>query len=52
IDAGDFRGLSQMKILSALMHEINKDQSSNEKKKPCDVFDMIGGTGTGGWVFI
>jgi len=46
LDGGGVRGLSALMILSQLMEAVNPDSSP----KPCDYFDMIGGTSTGGWV--
>ena len=43
-DGGGVRGLAALLILDQLMHTIN----SNNPPKPCDYFDMIGGTSTGG----
>jgi hypothetical protein len=40
IDGGGIRGLSSLLILKEIM--------KNTPKKPCEVFDMIGGTSTGG----
>lgn len=47
LDNGGVRGLSSLQILKQLMETINPD----DPPKPCDYFDMIGGTGTGGYVF-
>ena len=44
LDGGGVRGLSSLIILAQLMATINPDASP----KPCDYFDMIGGTSTGG----
>jgi patatin-like phospholipase/acyl hydrolase len=41
-DGGGVRGLLSLKILQAVMNRAAPD------KKPCDVFDMIAGTSTGG----
>ena len=46
LDGGGVRGLSALMILSQLMEAVNPDLPP----KPCDYFDMIGGTSTGGWV--
>ena len=46
LDGGGIRGLSSLIILKQLMETINPDSPP----KPCDYFDMIGGTSTGGWV--
>jgi patatin-like phospholipase/acyl hydrolase len=37
-------GLSVLMILERLMETVNQDKPP----KPCDCFDMIGGTGTSG----
>lgn len=44
LDGGGVRGLSALMILQQLMEAINPDAPP----KPCDHFDMIGGTSTGG----
>ena len=44
LDGGGVRGLSALMILQQLMESVNPD----EPPKPCDYFDMIGGTSTGG----
>ena len=46
LDGGGVRGLSALMILRQLMEAVNPDSPP----KPCDYFDMIGGTSTGGWV--
>jgi patatin-like phospholipase/acyl hydrolase len=43
-DGGGVRGLSSLIILQQLMETIDLDSPP----KPCDYFDMIGGTSTGG----
>jgi patatin-like phospholipase/acyl hydrolase len=44
LDGGGVRGLSALIILQQLMEAVNPDTPP----KPCDYFDMIGGTSTGG----
>jgi patatin-like phospholipase/acyl hydrolase len=44
LDGGGVRGLSSLIILEQLMETINPEAPP----KPCDYFDMIGGTSTGG----
>ena len=44
LDGGGVRGLSSLIILQQLMETIEPDSPP----KPCDYFDMIGGTSTGG----
>jgi patatin-like phospholipase/acyl hydrolase len=43
-DGGGVRGLASLCILERLMISIN----SENPPKPCDYFEMIGGTSTGG----
>jgi patatin-like phospholipase/acyl hydrolase len=44
LDGGGVRGLSALIILEQLMQAVDPDTPP----KPCDYFDMIGGTSTGG----
>jgi patatin-like phospholipase/acyl hydrolase len=48
LDGGGVRGLSALIILEQLMEAVNPDSPP----KPCDYFDMIGGTSTGGLIAI
>ena len=48
LDGGGIRGLSTLQILKQLMDTIDPESPP----KPCDYFDMIGGTSTGGFVVI
>jgi hypothetical protein len=51
IDAGGAQAVSQLQILNHVMERISQDvQSSSEGavKRPCEVFDVIGGVGSGG----
>ncbi|KAF2015348.1 FabD/lysophospholipase-like protein [Aaosphaeria arxii CBS 175.79] len=48
LDGGGVRGLSALLILERLMETVNPD----DPPKPCDYFDMIGGTSTGGLIAI
>lgn len=48
LDGGGIRGLSMLMILQQLMETVNPDAPP----KPCDYFDMIGGTSTGGLIAI
>ncbi|KIM21668.1 hypothetical protein M408DRAFT_54778, partial [Serendipita vermifera MAFF 305830] len=55
IDAGGPRGISQLEILKHVMDKLVNDEivsSTQTIKRPCDVFAMIGGTGTGGLIAI
>jgi len=46
LDGGGVRGLSALLILQQLMETIDPETPP----KPCDYFDIFGGTSTGGWV--
>lgn len=50
LDGGGVRGLSTLYILKGLMMRLNHQRQSDglNQVKPCDVFDLIGGTSTGG----
>lgn len=52
LDGGGVRGLSTLHVLKVIMGELNHQRQLNglDRVKPCDVFDMIGGTSTGGYV--
>lgn len=47
LDGGGVCGLSALMILEQLMEAVNPQSPP----KPCDYFDMIGGTSTGGKSF-
>jgi patatin-like phospholipase/acyl hydrolase len=44
LDGGGMRGLSSLMILQQRMATVN----TKDPPKPCEYFDMIGGTSTGG----
>ncbi|XP_006461642.1 hypothetical protein AGABI2DRAFT_151295 [Agaricus bisporus var. bisporus H97] len=58
LDGGGIRGLSELLILKEVMHKLMFEENEKRKKdgekplsalpKPCDYFDLIGGTSTGG----
>ncbi|KAJ4323146.1 hypothetical protein N0V94_002032 [Neodidymelliopsis sp. IMI 364377] len=48
LDGGGVRGLSALMILEQLMEAVDPDAPP----KPCDYFDMIGGTSTGGLIAV
>jgi patatin-like phospholipase/acyl hydrolase len=50
LDGGGVRGLSSLYILRDLMSRVSADAETIAK--PCDYFDMIGGTSTGGLIAI
>ncbi|KIM26629.1 hypothetical protein M408DRAFT_72598 [Serendipita vermifera MAFF 305830] len=52
IDAGGPQAISQLKILTEIMNRINLDANPDQLRRPCDIFDMIGGAGSGGFIAI
>lgn len=50
LDGGGVRGLSTLLILKALMAAVNDERMKVGQSaiKPCQLFDLIGGTSTGG----
>ncbi|THW41362.1 phospholipase, patatin family protein [Aureobasidium pullulans] len=48
LDGGGVRGLSSLYILQRIMNAIDPD----DPPRPCDYFDVIGGTSTGGLIAI
>ncbi|PHH54594.1 Vegetative incompatibility protein HET-E-1 [Ceratocystis fimbriata CBS 114723] len=52
IDGGGVRGLSSLLILERIMERMKQLENLPELPKPCDRFDFIGGTGTGGIIAI
>ena len=56
LDGGGVRGMSSLYILQEIMAQISRQQAfdrPNEPRSnvgPCDVFDMICGTSTGGLI--
>jgi patatin-like phospholipase/acyl hydrolase len=50
LDGGGVRGLSTLYILKNIMDRLNHARAENNLPlvKPCEVFDLIGGTSTGG----
>jgi hypothetical protein len=60
LDGGGVRGLSSLMVLDDLMESIaieekrigRRPQSDRTPLKPCDYFDLIGGTSTGGIIAI
>ncbi|KAG5651484.1 hypothetical protein H0H81_008484, partial [Sphagnurus paluster] len=51
-DGGGIRGLSELEILGEIMKRIQAEKGLEETPRPCEYFDMIGGTGTGGLLAI
>jgi len=60
LDGGGVRGLSSLLVLQTLMESIALEEkrlgrramNNHEPLKPCDYFDLIGGTSTGGIIAI
>jgi len=52
LDGGGVRGLSSFIILEEIMKEIRRQDSLDEVSLPCEYFDLIGGTSTGGLIAI
>lgn len=50
LDGGDARGLSTLLVLQDLMNKTNEERALGgvAAVKPCEIFDLIGGTGVGG----
>lgn len=48
LDGGGVKGLSTLYIIKGLMDNLNYGRPKENRLKPCDVFDLIGGTSTGG----
>jgi len=50
LDGGGVRGLSSLYILKSIMDRLNHERKTADLPtvKPCEVFDLIGGTSTGG----
>ena len=45
LDGGGVRGISSLHVLKAIMGKITGDPNA----KPCEYFDMMAGTSTGGY---
>src|ERR1700738_328812 len=52
LDGGGVRGLSSLVILREIMEDIGHQVGAMETPAPCEYFDLIGGTGTGGLIAI
>jgi tetratricopeptide (TPR) repeat protein len=50
LDGGGVRGLSTLYILKSIMDQLNHERKKTDLPavKPCEVFDLVGGTGIGG----
>jgi patatin-like phospholipase/acyl hydrolase len=52
LDGGGVRGLSSLLILREIMEDIERRTDADETPLPCEYFDLIGGTSTGGLIAI
>ena len=52
LDGGGVRGLSTLYILKGLIDRLKQERKNLPSLKPCEVFDLIGGTSTGGSVVL
>ncbi|KAK0467540.1 acyl transferase/acyl hydrolase/lysophospholipase [Armillaria novae-zelandiae] len=52
LDGGGIRGVSELFILDELMKRIQLRENLPNAPKPCEYFDLIGGTSTGGLIAI
>ncbi|KAI9775783.1 MAG: hypothetical protein M1816_005768, partial [Peltula sp. TS41687] len=54
LDGGGVRGLSMLYLLKGLMDRLNHERQKDGllRVKPCELFDLIGGTSTGGLIAI
>ncbi|KAF2834882.1 FabD/lysophospholipase-like protein [Patellaria atrata CBS 101060] len=50
LDGGGIRGLSELLILDEIMRRVKYDLNLTEMPRPCEYFDLIGGTSTGGLI--
>ena len=48
LDGGGIRGISSLLILENIMENIRKAEHLGRVPRPCEYFDLIGGTSTGG----
>jgi len=52
LDGGGIRGVSELVILQEIMQRVQHVKKLTELPRPCDYFDLIGGTSTGGLIAI
>ncbi|KAI0108254.1 FabD/lysophospholipase-like protein [Daldinia grandis] len=52
LDGGGIRGISSILILQEVMENIRQIEGLQEAPRPCEYFDFIGGTSTGGIIAI
>ncbi len=51
-DNGGIRGLLPLLILREILYTLKEEEGLADIPRPCEVFDLAGGTGTGGYVVI
>ena len=52
LDGGGVRGLSSLMILRDIMEDIGQRKEADQPPKPCEYFDLVGGTGMGGLIAV
>ena len=52
LDGGGVRGLSSLLILREIMEDLREAVNATEPVKPCEYFDLIGGSSTGGLIAV
>ncbi|KAL2889226.1 Vegetative incompatibility protein HET-E-1 [Ceratocystis lukuohia] len=52
LDGGGVRGLSSLLILEKILEQVQEAERLSQVPSPCDRFDLIGGSGTGGIIAI
>lgn len=52
LDGGGVRGLSSLLILKSIMEQIKRKTKAETVPRPCEYFDLICGTSTGGLIAI
>lgn len=49
MEAASVVSRSSLLILQTIMENIREARNLNQVPRPCEIFDVIGGTSTGGW---
>ncbi|RDW59053.1 hypothetical protein BP5796_11977 [Coleophoma crateriformis] len=52
LDGGGIKGISELLILQHIMTAVRDELELEEEPRPCDYFDLVGGTSTGGLIAI
>ncbi|KAH8910727.1 hypothetical protein BR93DRAFT_964583 [Coniochaeta sp. PMI_546] len=50
LDGGGVRGVSELVILDCIMRRVQEKEGLDEVPRPCDYFDLMAGTSTGGLI--